>query len=60
MIVEHGEMDLSAYETIVIDTGSKLFEFMKPSIIRESPKNGKNDGSLSLQSVTQSNITKTR
>lgn len=41
--------DLSAYETIVIDTGGKLFEFMKPSIIRESPKNGKSDGSLSLQ-----------
>lgn len=41
--------DLSAYETIIIDTGGKLFEFMKPSIIAENPKNGKSDGSLSLQ-----------
>lgn len=46
---ELSDADLSAYETIVIDTGGKLFEFMKPSIIRESPKNGKSDGSLSLQ-----------
>lgn len=46
---ELANSDLSAYETIVIDTGGKLFEFMKPSIIKESPKNGKSDGSLSLQ-----------
>lgn len=41
--------DLSEYETIVIDTGGKLFELMKPSIIKENQKNGKADGSLSLQ-----------
>lgn len=41
--------DLSAYETIVLDTGGKLFELMKPSIIKENPKCGKADGTLSLQ-----------
>lgn len=41
--------DLSAYETIVLDTGGKLFEFMKPAIIKENAKYGKSDGSLSLQ-----------
>lgn len=41
--------DLSAYETIVLDTGGKLFELMKPSIIKESSKCGKSDGTLSLQ-----------
>lgn len=46
---ELASADLSAYETIVLDTGGKLFELMKPAIIRESPKNGKQDGSLSLQ-----------
>jgi len=46
---EMASEDLSAYETIVLDTGGKLFELMKPSIIAESPKNGKQDGSLSLQ-----------
>ena len=45
---EIAEEDLSAYETIVLDTGGKLFELIKPSIIRESPKNGKSDGTLSL------------
>lgn len=41
--------DLRAYETIVLDTGGKLFEFMKPAIIKENAKYGKSDGSLSLQ-----------
>lgn len=41
--------DLSAYETIVIDTGGKLLELMKPTVIAEDPKNGKRDGNLSLQ-----------
>ncbi len=41
--------DLSAYESIVVDTGGKLLEAMKPSVIAEAPKNGKSDGSLSLQ-----------
>lgn len=41
--------DLSQYETIVIDTGGKLLEMMKPVVIAEDPKNGKRDGNLSLQ-----------
>lgn len=41
--------DLSAYETIVIDTGGKLLELMKPYVIAKDVKNGKRDGNLSLQ-----------
>lgn len=41
--------DLSGYETIVIDTGGKLLEILKPVVIAEDPKNGKRDGNLSLQ-----------
>lgn len=41
--------DLSDYETIVIDTGGKLLEMLKPVVITEDPKNGKRDGNLSLQ-----------
>ena len=41
--------DLTDYETIVIDTGGKLLEMLKPVVISESIKNAKNDGSLSLQ-----------
>lgn len=40
--------DLSAYQTLIIDTGGRLFEFIKPAVIRDDPKNGKRDGSLSL------------
>lgn len=41
--------DLSGYETIVIDTGGKLFELIKPYLIKDNPKNAKSDGDLSLQ-----------
>lgn len=41
--------DLSSYETLVIDTGGKLLEMIKPYIISKDPKNAKTDGSLSLQ-----------
>jgi len=41
--------DLSSYETIVIDTGGKLLEMLKPVVIADDPKNGKRDGNLSLQ-----------
>lgn len=41
--------DLTPYETIVIDTGGQLLEFMKGYVIKSNPKNAKNDGSLSLQ-----------
>ncbi len=41
--------DLTNYETIVIDTGGKLFDLIKPIVIKEDYKNGKRDGNLSLQ-----------
>lgn len=41
--------DLSAYESIIIDTGGKLLEMLKPVVIAEDAKNGKNDGNLSLK-----------
>lgn len=41
--------DLSEYESIVIDTGGKLFELIKPYVIKEDSKNAKKNGDLSLQ-----------
>lgn len=41
--------DLSEYESIVIDTGGKLFELIKPYVIKEDIKNAKKNGDLSLQ-----------
>ena len=41
--------DLSIYDSIVIDTGGKLLEMLKPVVIAEDLKNGKRDGNLSLQ-----------
>lgn len=36
--------DLSPYETIVIDTGGKLLDLMKPYVIKQDSKNGQKDG----------------
>ena len=41
--------DLSPYETIVIDTGGKLLEMLKPVVIARDPKNAKTNGELSLK-----------
>lgn len=41
--------DLSAYETIIIDTGGKLLDYMAEYIIAKTPKMGKANGSLTLQ-----------
>ena len=41
--------NLVDYETLVFDTGGALFDLMKPYLIKIDPKNGKHDGSLSLQ-----------
>lgn len=41
--------DLSAYESLVFDTGGSLFTMMKEYLVKADPKNGKRDGSLSLQ-----------
>jgi len=41
-------VNLNEYETLVFDTGGKLLDLMKPWAIKNDPKNGKRDGSLSL------------
>lgn len=41
--------DLSPYKSIVIDTGGKLLEMLKPVVINENAQNGKRNGDLSLQ-----------
>lgn len=41
--------DLRAYDTIVIDTGGKLLEMLKPVAIVRDPKNGQSNGELSLK-----------
>lgn len=41
--------DLSPYETIVIDTGGKLLEMLKPVVIARDPKNAQKNGELSLK-----------
>lgn len=41
--------DLSAYETLVIDTGGKCLDYMADYIIKKNPKLGKANGTLTLQ-----------
>jgi hypothetical protein len=41
--------DLKEYETIVVDTGGKLLELLKPKVIAEDIKNGQRDGNLTLK-----------
>ncbi|MEG1516385.1 MAG: ATP-binding protein [Clostridia bacterium] len=41
-------INLTNFETLVFDTGGKLLDLMKPWAIKNDPKNGKRDGSLSL------------
>ena len=36
--------DLSDYETLVLDTGGKLLDLMKPYVIKQDSKNGQKDG----------------
>lgn len=40
--------NVSDFETLVFDTGGKLIQLMAPWAIRNDPKNGRRDGSLSL------------
>lgn len=42
-------VDLTPYETIVVDTGGALFDLMRPYIIKQNAQNGQRDGSLSLK-----------
>ncbi len=41
--------NLGSYDSLVFDTGGKLVDLIKPWAIKNDPKNGKRDGSLSLQ-----------
>ncbi len=41
--------DLSEYESIVIDTGGKLLDYMALYVIARNPKLGKQNGALTLQ-----------
>jgi DNA replication protein DnaC len=41
--------DLSEYESLVIDTGGKMLDFMSEDIISRNPKMGKTNGALTLQ-----------
>jgi DNA polymerase III delta prime subunit len=41
--------DLEEIQTIVVDTGGKLLELLKPKVIAEDPKNGQRDGALTLK-----------
>jgi len=41
--------NLTEYESIIIDTGMRLFEILKDWAIKQSTKNAKKDGSLSIQ-----------
>ena len=41
--------NLADFDTLVFDTAGKLIDLMKPWAIKQDAKNGKRDGSLSLQ-----------
>jgi len=41
-------MNLGNFDTLVFDTGGKLLDLMKPWAIKNDPKNGKRDGTLTL------------
>lgn len=41
--------DLSEFETIVIDTGGKMLDYMADYLIKKNPKLGKANGTLTLQ-----------
>lgn len=41
--------DLKDYDTLVIDTGGKMLDYMGEYIIRKNPKMGRSNGALTLQ-----------
>lgn len=41
--------NLSDYETIIVDTGGKMLDFMADYIIKKNPKMGRANGALTLQ-----------
>lgn len=50
------EEDLSAYETLVVDTGGKMLDMMADYIISKNPRMGKRNGSLTLEGFGQRKI----
>ena len=49
MVIGALQEDLSPFKTIVIDTAGKMLDFMSAYIIKNDPKMGQRDGSLSLK-----------
>ena len=49
LLLDLDSSDLSEYESIVVDTGGRLLELMKPWAKRKDAKNGQADGSLTLR-----------
>lgn len=49
VLLEDLQGDLTAYETLLFDTGGKLLDLMKAWAIKENPQNGQKDGTLSLK-----------
>ena len=41
--------DLSRYQTLIIDTVGKMLDYISAQVIKENPKMGRSDGSLTLQ-----------
>jgi phage nucleotide-binding protein len=48
-VVKHLQENPRLYKTLVIDTAGKMLDHMSDYLIKSDPKNGKRDGSLSLQ-----------
>ncbi|WP_106827690.1 ATP-binding protein [Parabacteroides pacaensis] len=48
-VIETLQDNLSEFKTIVIDTAGKMLDYMSAYIIRNDPKMGQRDGSLSLK-----------
>lgn len=44
---------LKDYETLVVDTGGKMLDLIKPYVIAKDPKNAKTNGDLSIQGYGQ-------
>lgn len=49
LIEAHKRKELDQYETFIIDTGGKLLDIMKPTVIKENAQNGQRDGSLTMK-----------
>jgi hypothetical protein len=48
-VMSLGADDLAPYKTVVIDTAGRALDFLSADIIKNNPKAGRGDGSLTLQ-----------